>query len=252
MTEQRFGEHYIEYVLGTLGEPQSREFEDHLVECSECREKLVELEEVLHSLPHALPQSTPAPSVKEALLEEISKTHGSVEHKGSWWRAAAIAASILLILGAAVLLRFYQVSYQKDLTISSLQAEVERLRIANQDLNIKVNELARPDLKFINLVGLTNYESVAGSVFVQTEEERATVFLHNLPALSEDQDFQLWVIEKDKAPHPSTVFQSLGQVTELQLNLPAGVVALQAFALTIEPKGGSPQPTGSMVVLGRL
>ncbi len=252
MAEQRFGEHYIEYVLGTLGEPQSREFEDHLVECSECREKLVELEEVLHSLPHALPQSTPAPSVKEALLEEISKTHGSVEHKGSWWRAAAIAASILLILGAAVLLRFYQVSYQKDLTISSLQAEVERLRIANQDLNIKVNELARPDLKFINLVGLTNYESVAGSVFVQTEEERATVFLHNLPALSEDQDFQLWVIEKDKAPHPSTVFQSLGQVTELQLNLPAGVVALQAFALTIEPKGGSPQPTGSMVVLGRL
>ena len=69
-------------------------------------------------------------------------------------------------------------------------------------------------------------------------------FLHNLPALSDDQDFQLWVIEKDKAPHPSTVFQSLGQVTELQVKFPAGVVALQAFALTIEPKGGSPQPTG--------
>ena len=59
MTEQRFGEHYSEYVLGTLGEPQSREFEDHLVECLECREKLAELQEVLHSLPHALPQRTP-------------------------------------------------------------------------------------------------------------------------------------------------------------------------------------------------
>ncbi len=252
MTEQRFGEHYVEYFLGTLVEPQAREFEDHLVECLECREKLAELEEILHSLPHALPRSTPPPSVKEGLFEEISKTHRPVEHRGSWWRPAAIAASILLVLGAAALVRFYQTSYQKDLTISSLQAEIERLRIANRGLNIKVNELARPDLKFVNLVGLTDYESVAGSVFVQTEEERATVFLHNLPTLSDEQDFQLWVIEKDKAPHASTVFQGLGQVTELQLNLPAGVVALEAFALTIEPKGGSPQPTGSMVVLGRL
>lgn len=252
MTEQRFGEHYVEYVLGTLGEPQTREFEDHLVDCLECREKLAELQEVLHSLPHALPQSAPPPSVKEALLAEISKKHATVEHRGSWWRAAAIAASILLVLGLAAVVRFYQVSYEKDLTISSLQAEIDRLRIANRGLNIKVNELARPDLRFVNLVGLTDFESVAGSVFVQSEEERATVFLHNLPALSADQDFQLWVIEKDKAPHPSTVFQSLGQVTELQLNLPEEVLELEAFALTIEPKGGSPQPTGSMVVLGRL
>jgi anti-sigma-K factor RskA len=74
-----------------------------------------------------------------------------------------------------------------------------------------------------------------------------------LPALPADKVYQLWVIPVGAdpvsagllAPDPS------GHAS-LFVPMPAGVTAAQALAVTVEPAGGVPAPTGSRVLLGSV
>ena len=51
MSKEKFGEQYIEFLLGTLEEEPRLELEEHVTQCPECRQNLYELRETLHSLP---------------------------------------------------------------------------------------------------------------------------------------------------------------------------------------------------------
>ena len=255
MSREKYEDHYVEFLLGTLEDRLQQELEGHLETCAECRQSLSELEDTLHSLPLVLPQTPPPAHVKDRILEQVKSR--TLETKipssaGSFWRTAAIAASIAAIVLGGLLIRLEQESQRKDSTIATLQRESEQLRGTNQGLNQRINQLTQPSLRYLNLAGLENYEEVAGSAFIDPDNTSASVFLHNLPSLEPNQYFQLWVIEEDEPPYPSNLFQTADVITALDVALPIEADRVIALAVTIEPAGGSPQPTGPMIAAGNL
>ena len=75
----------------------------------------------------------------------------------------------------------------------------------------------------------------------------------NLPAPPAGMDYQLWYVTKD-AKLSAAVFRPNAQGRyELRLALPAGVPEkLAATAVTLEPGGGSPQPTGRFYLMAQI
>jgi anti-sigma-K factor RskA len=66
----------------------------------------------------------------------------------------------------------------------------------------------------------------------------------------EGKSYQLWVVPAQGNPISAGVFQPVaGQTDNLLMDMPQGVVP-KAFAVTIEPAGGMPQPTGPKVLVG--
>jgi hypothetical protein len=65
-----------------------------------------------------------------------------------------------------------------------------------------------------------------------------------------NKSYQLWLVPKDGKPISAGVIEpSNGPINPWTMKLPPGVAA-KAFAITLEPEGGMPQPTGPMVLVG--
>jgi anti-sigma-K factor RskA len=79
-----------------------------------------------------------------------------------------------------------------------------------------------------------------------------TLFAHNLPALASGRTYQLWLITRDNQRISAGTFapnQSGDAAVSAQYPLAAD--ALQMIAVTEEPAGGVPQPTGEVVIAGQ-
>lgn len=74
----------------------------------------------------------------------------------------------------------------------------------------------------------------------------SAVLLEDLPALSSDQDYQLWYINAD-GPLPAGTFDSTGDGTAWRV-LDGTMHAGDAVGVTVEPTGGSEQPTSDPIV----
>ena len=62
--------------------------------------------------------------------------------------------------------------------------------------------------------------------------------------------YELWVIPTDGKPINAGVFNPItGRADHWMMKMPAGVEP-KMFAVTLEPQGGMPQPTGPMVLVG--
>jgi anti-sigma-K factor RskA len=126
------------------------------------------------------------------------------------------------------------------------QAE-ERTRILQAHNNV----LFAPDTLRVDLAGQPAAPGATARAFMS--RENGVVFTANaLPALPADKAYQLWVIADGKpvsaglvTPDPS------GHAAQL-FKMPPDLVALQAVAVTIEPAGGVPAPTGDKVLVGAI
>ena len=94
------------YLWGEMSAEQAQAFASHLQECSLCRDELARLESVVGSLQKLQPEEVP-----QALAEQISQRLAAADRfssprlRLSLPKVLAIAASILVILGATVLWR---------------------------------------------------------------------------------------------------------------------------------------------------
>lgn len=70
-----------------------------------------------------------------------------------------------------------------------------------------------------------------------------------LPELPAEQDYQLWVIGTG-APVPAGIFDTTGTPTEVLIG--EEVFAGAVVAVTVEPTGGSPQPSSDPIVVIQL
>jgi anti-sigma-K factor RskA len=69
-----------------------------------------------------------------------------------------------------------------------------------------------------------------------------------LPPLPAGRVYQLWAVTAPAPVSLMLVTPAAGQADQVATVAPAVLPA--AFALTIEPEGGSPGPTGAMYLLG--
>lgn len=125
-----------------------------------------------------------------------------------------------------------------------------RLELASQAQVVRV--LSTPRILSAHLSG-TESAAAQGRVVLDPGSGRVVVLGHGLPALDAERIYELWAIRGSGAPEPAGLFGAEGAG-----GFAASVPALErseeitAFAISIEPAGGSAEPTGPIVLVGSV
>lgn len=110
--------------------------------------------------------------------------------------------------------------------------------------------LTAPEVKTITLAGSEKNPESWGKFFLDSTKPKALFYAYNLPPIPAGKTYQLWII-KDK-PLSAGIFliDSNGNAFfELQ-ELPPDAEKIRAVAVTLEPAGGLPQPSGEKYLIG--
>jgi len=128
--------------------------------------------------------------------------------------------------------------------LQSAQAQSERLATA-------MAIISAPGMRPIALAALKAPPGAQGYTFVDPTARKAVFVAANLPQLAPDKTYELWFIADGK-PVPAGTFavDASGRSGTVTVNGVAPFNHIQAWAVTVEPQGGVPQPTGPMVLKG--
>lgn len=244
------------YVLGALSEEEVTSFEKRLLSASAEEQKLLqELKTVRDEMALSAGFETPSQEVEKKLFNTLSEKKSTTQPvKKSTpliplWAYKAAAA--LLLIGAIALanlnLNLSDTVTEQQTQITELQTELER---QDQLLNV----LAAREVTLIMMGGLDPSPDGFGKILWDPENRQAVLQLANLPTPPADKDYQLWLIKDGQDPISAGVFNFEQPSTDLffkveQLEEAPSPVS-NAFAVTLEPAGGMPQPTGDMFLLG--
>ncbi len=236
-----------------------------------------ELNEIEHSMELYADLHTiePAPELRERVLNSLLTNLGddrnlkTVKHPDAQARMVsmyprqkttsifykyAFAASVLL-LGVSV--AALGVVYNR---LQNSQQQVVSLTLGQQKFSRQVtlmdNELSvyrDTSAKLIHLKGTPKTPSSVLTVAWSPEKHKVMVDLHDaqLPVIDKDHQYQLWAIANSK-PVDLGVFDST-EPDSANFRQMKPIGAAQAFAVTVEPRGGSLNPTmDQMVVIASL
>jgi len=128
------------------------------------------------------------------------------------------------------------------------RSRTEAVQAGSDDL---VRILTSPIAKMASLSGTDKAKEAYGMVFVEPGTGRGFLYANNLPPLPTGKTYQLWIITNK--PISAGVFTlDHGHKGRLLLRDIPGVSQIKKFAITLEPAGGRPQPTGSIYLAGDL
>jgi anti-sigma-K factor RskA len=254
MSHEPYLELAASYALGALEADERSRFEAHLRGgCRECETTLIEYGESLATLAAELPPALPSPRVKAALIARIDAEAPSARererpsHRWALWRwtvagALATAAASVVYLGLRV--------STLDRELAQRTEELVRLRaqVARQQEFLAI--LGSPETQLTSLAGLKPSPTARGRMW-WLPGTGGYFAANGLPATPSGTTYQLWAIAAGK-PVSAGIFDvdPKGSATAQVKPLPL-VDKVEMFAVTLEPAGGLPQPSGEMYLAGR-
>jgi anti-sigma-K factor RskA len=246
------------YALGLLEGEERNAFEAHLATCAECRAEVRAFGRVTGGLDLAVDQLEPPATLRARVLANAVPSGRRIGSAGRtaalpyWLAAAAAIAAVAVGIHAASLRNRIEVLEDELVTVrseaSALRQDLDSAR-AGAAIGQRVRYvLAASDVKRVDLAGQTLAPTALGRAFWSPSQ--GLIFAANLPAAPPDRVYQLWLV-KDTGPISAGLLEAdagaLTLVTE-----PLDPRGAQALAVTLEPAGGVPAPTGPMYLLGKI
>lgn len=271
MTHQDVRELAPEYVLGTLDEVSCARLLVHLSACPACRAEVaavsqtfdalgrsvpeVELPASLRERVLAVPQAHPvAPAVAEAAAPTPEAT--SAPPVSTWNLLVRVAAAVALAVSVWQWMSASQEVTALRQRIAQLQLEAGELRVARASLEEQVRTVTH-QTQVLRASDLVTYSLSAGEhargahARAYVSHRDGMVFTaEGLPALPAGMVYQLWVIVNAK-PVSVGVFtpDATGRVHAVMDTPPIPAMPARV-AVTLEPVGGLPQPSGAVYLAG--
>jgi anti-sigma-K factor RskA len=247
---EQFAEDLALYALGALdGEPRAS-LEKHLKECASCRRELEQLRGDAALLALSTFGPKPPARSKSRLMDAIAKEprEGQARSALNWWAAPGWVTAALMVVVTVTLWRQNQ---QLELSNVKSVEFIERERLQFEKARTIADILQAPDATRYDVLPV-KYPAPPPSGNAIYSRERGLIFIaSNLKPVPAEKAYELWLIPTQGAPIPAGVFKpdAHGSATVINPPLPAGVEA-KAFAITIEPDGGSVTPTMPIVMMG--
>ena len=207
-----------------------------------------------------MPQVDPSPELRARVLSVASaNSPASRRSSAAYIPWLAAAASVVLSVGLTIYagqLRSRISTLEVELRDARQRADAsERLMADAQrtatDAQASVAILTAPDVARVDLTGQPVAPNASARAF--WSRSRGMVFTaSNLPPLPAGRTYQLWVVTA-QAPISAGLLtpDPAGNVSDT-FNTSPDVPQPVAIAVTIEPAGGLPAPTGDMYLLGKV
>lgn len=263
-----------QYVLGVLPETEVTQVEQYIQQYPEIKTEVQKIESALERYAQQL-AITPDPALEASILYKIiaieaaktigdkrpseSKTTTSTPTKSSGsGSVASMGAVIAGVLLAGSLFWGYTQSQELKNNQNQL-AEVNgkyelltkdcsKLQAAYQTEQEQIAFLQDFSTQPIVMKGTDKAPNALAAVYWNIDKKKSYLNTRNMPDLATDKQYQLWAIVDGK-PVDMGVFDVAAVEGEL-IEVPF-IESPQAFAVTVEKKGGSPTPTlEEMVVIG--
>jgi anti-sigma-K factor RskA len=255
MSHEQWSGSAAAYALGALDADERAAFEQHLTTCATCRAEADELRETAAMLAHAAPTREVPPS---ALRERVLREAREVRPITSAASVARRRAPIVPWLAAAASLTLAVLAWSQlrsERTQSAqLAAALDSARLGIAARDSMVAAFLGPEVHVVSLSPPPTGEKPSMRVFWNHTRNIFIVTAFNVPPAPAGKTYQLWAIRNGKQPLSMGTFNTdaSGQATAI---IAVGNDITQGgfidlCALTLEPSGGSPQPTEQPRLVG--
>lgn len=242
------------YALGSLPPGEAEKVRAHLAKCPDCREEYAQLQPAAGALAYAAEACSDqehgavvaSPLLKARIMRQVRR-EAAATPKASVaemravrpivWPAYAVAAACLLI---ALLTGILNISLNEQMR--QTRTELAQIDVQNHRL---LRDLARQRTEAADLVspGSQRYGVDHGQVI--RHGKRLYLAMESLPPPPKGKVYQAWTLRSGATRmSPSVTFvpnASGGAV----LSIPVDASTIAAVAVSVEPDGGSKQPTST-------
>ena len=217
---------------------------------------------MLQGLGQAVPQVDPPVELRARVLNSVA-SRSQLGTKSStrpvaWWLATA--ASLALAVGLTVYtaqLRTRIAGLEVELRDTRARADAAQVQMVDAQrtatgAQTAVGILTAPDVARVDLAGQQPVSPTASARAFWSRSRGMVFNASNLPPLPAGRTYQLWVVTA-QAPISAGLLtpDTQGSVSEV-FNTPPDIPQPVAMAVTIEPAGGVPAPTGDKYLIGTL
>lgn len=256
------------YVLDQLPEQDRREVEAHLQVCATCAKDVHELRAVLEEVAESVQPVTPSAALRERVRAAVA-TEGQEPvrrdrrarivqqpRRPTWamvpWAAAAV---LVLAIGA--------VAFRIDQSRRELAGEVSRVQGLNAELqqdlrrfagqtDLALSILTAGDMREIPLGGRETAAAAAARAY-WSPTRGVLVVADRLPAPPPGRIYQVWIIEGGQPVSAGLLGDEPGGRGMLIATPPRpGAGGSVTVAVTDEPPGGLPAPSGTIRLAGSI
>lgn len=234
MNESRLDELAALHALGLLDEKERTELLNAMERDKTARHRVADYEEVSARLALAIPPVAPPSSLKQDIMQQLSsrQTTGAPKRISlTAWMVYAIAAC-LMFLGIGQTWEILKLKAR----LNARSLEVSELKQRTNLMGLQIATLEAKDASMVSAKVVVAWDPV---------HHRGVISIHNLPAPPPGHDYQLWVLD------PAKGAINAGLLTSGRDSQPFQATPTQApspgFAISLEPSGGRPSPTGSIL-----
>ena len=236
------------YVLGLATKEERKEFEQLCLQNPELVEARTAFEETLENFALAntivLPdhlrlrflEATQNPSINQTTKVITMENANRPPRRSNW---LAVAAVVLLIGCAYFAYQFYTQTQELKATNQELKTRLDSTDNLLNQIVAEQKVFKDSNVTVVNMVGTQAAPRSSASVYWDSASSSVYLVVKNMPKLPNDQQYQLWALIDGK-PKDLGVFDSGQEKLILKMS---NTQKAEAFAITIEKRGGNPSPT---------
>ncbi|MFC0517276.1 anti-sigma factor domain-containing protein [Mucilaginibacter angelicae] len=183
--------------------------------------------------------------------EKVVVMQPDKEKETNFYKYAFAACLALLLASAVALYNLYSRLNDTNTQLSAMQAQNQHFSNTVSAKDSELNLLRDTSYKLIHLRGTAKSPESMMTVAFSPSKQKVVIDMEGLklPANDQTHQYQLWALVGGK-PVDLGVFDATADSSGFK-NMKA-IASADAFAVTLEPRGGSASPTLSeMVVLGK-
>lgn len=233
----------VPYALHALSDDEVPAFEQHLAQCESCRAEVAEVRETATRLGGAA--SVPAPAeLKARVMERIRQVRPlppvlddavqadarSESVRRRWFPRIAIGLAAAATVAAAAL----------GAELYDTRQELDAAHQHNAELS---DMLAAGDVE----IATASIDDFGGMVVLSRAQDAAMVMVHGMDAAPSGQVYQLWFHDESGA-RPAGLLPDEAD-GDMMMYAAHGVGDASTLGMTLEPAGGSEQPTSDPVMM---
>jgi anti-sigma-K factor RskA len=253
------------YAAGALSESEALEVEAMAEKHPEVRAEIEKIQGALNSY-SGLYKKNPSPELRQSILNKIDEIEGVPESQSGgetpqYYRQPAkfnylmAAVWVFLVLNMIGNIYFYRQMKSTEAQLTNISNENKTIRQQyeqiRQDMERKTTDLKMVINRTNKVVDLKGMEISPGSfatVYWNPDTKQVMLNVNKLPVPPSDKQYQLWAL-KDGKPIDAGVFE---MDSDMHM-MPVTITDADAFAITLEKKGGSPTPTlTQLYVMGKI
>ena len=229
------------YALGCLDDDEASIVSDHLASCVKCNVRLKAHQRTVDYLSFGAPQVNPPDALKKRLMNKI-QAKGLINDKiqrppkrqtwkNFWQKFSPVwaVASLAIIAGLAV-------------------SNLVQLNTSRKPSGEEIVQ----EMLILKMQGTTKAPNADGTLVIGPNRLRGVLVASDLPVPDKDYHYQLWLLENGKRMNGGVFSVTPNGYAVVEVASPVSLSDFQSFAVTLEPAGGSPIPTGDQFMVGYL